>query len=49
MTRIQQAALVIAYSGITALIVLEWISGCGTPDGQCLVIPNIYTTIMGGQ
>jgi len=48
-TRGGKAALVIAYSGITALIVLEWISGCGTPDGQCLVIPNFYTTITGGQ
>ena len=49
MTRVQHIALRVAALSLATLIILEWIAGCGTPDGQCLAIPITYTTIMGGQ
>ena len=47
MTRIQHIALRVAALSLATLIILEWIAGCGTPQGECLAIPITYQTLMG--
>ena len=41
MTTIQQLCLGLAYAIITTVCILEWISGCGTTTGECLILTSL--------
>lgn len=41
MTRLQEICLCLAYAIITTVVVLEWISGCGTATGECIIITHL--------
>lgn len=41
MTRLQEFCLCLAYAVITAVCIIEWISGCGTNTGECLIFTSL--------
>jgi hypothetical protein len=46
MTRVQEAALGFAYSIIFAIVLIEWFSGCGSPEGECVVLHHAFPFII---
>jgi hypothetical protein len=46
MTRVQEAALQLAYFVIFAIVLIEWFCGCGSPEGECVVLHHAFPFII---
>lgn len=51
MNVLEQTLLGFVYAVVFTVVLIEWISGCGTPEGECVVLKHSLPFIianMGG-